>query len=485
MIRNHRIISTLISKKFMKWMLLVLVTCIVVYINYGINIFYIGDFYGQQYTTSHRLFEFVPRLRIDKLYDLDYRRSVVELLTYIPIGLLVCNSARKNKIRTSLVYSVVVSIYTGIEICSGWSDIYYLKTIMNNCLGTCIGISVFYTAKLIEEKGRMRKIPLYLLPLFIGMLYCLSQYMVCYTNRWGNVYPNDYVPLSPECLNVTYSDEYEYYTVDPSLYSMLTKEDTKELIRRLFESVGVTEYSIETGYDGIRVCEEYWQYVSEDGRYIIILPKGNSSLQLLFLDMLNYEGDDRREMETRLECDSEEFKGILDALKNVGIIFKPNKNNEIYRNNKTREVLIQDATSFEDDIYIYHEFRVKVDEEGKLKKLRIESDVWHGWSLRYRSRFKSGNEKFSSFYNPEELDNVVTEDMALEKLCNGECYADGLNEAVKNGSVDIVIYNSDIKVQRDDRGYMEYVYCFYIEPITAPDGTVIDMLYVPALKSYY
>lgn len=483
MIRNHRIISTLISKKFMKWMLLVLVTCIVVYINYGINIFYTEYLFYQHFTTSHRLFEFVPRLRIDKLYDLDYRRSVVELLTYIPIGLLVCNSARKNKIRTSLVYSVVVSIYTGIEICSGWSDIYYLKTIMNNCLGTCIGISVFYTAKLIEEKGRMRKIPLYLLPLFIGMLYCLSQYMVCYTNRWGNVYPNDYVPLSPECLNVTYSDKYHGCTTIASLGSLLTKEDTKELIRRLFESVGVTEYSIVSEYDAIDTGVEYWKYVSEDGRYIIFLPKGKTSLNLLFLDMLNYEK--KGEQITRLECDSEEFKGILDALKNVGINVKPNKNSEMIRDNKSHEVRFEDKTKFEDDIYIYHEFRVKVDEEGKLEKLRIESDVWHGWILRRSSRFKSGNEKYSSFYNPEELDNVVTEDMALEKLCNGECYADGLNEAVKNGSVDIVIYNSDIKVQRDDRGYMEYVYCFYIEPITAPDGTVIDMLYVPALKSYY
>ena len=46
-------------------------------------------------------------------------------------------------------------------------------------------------------------------------------------------------------------------------------------------------------------------------------------------------------------------------------------------------------------------------------------------------------------------------------------------------------YDADIDICEDDKGYLEYVYVFYIEPIYTEDGTLIDRIYVPAMKSYY
>ena len=205
----------------------------------------------------------------------------------------------------------------------------------------------------------------------------------------------------------------------------------------------------------------------------------------MFIDLERNVEVGSNESDITLEFDSKELKYVLDVLKDLGINIKPNKKNRIYKYDISDYVIIRDSTQFADDIYVSNCFIINVDGAGKIINLEISSSVYSGFFLKKFEVFKSGNDKFSSFYNPEELDNVVTEDKAFEKLCNGECYADGLNEAVKNGSVDIVIYNADIIVQRDDRGYMEYVYCFYIKPITTPDGTVIDMLYVPAMKSYY
>ena len=81
--------------------------------------------------------------------------------------------------------------------------------------------------------------------------------------------------------------------------------------------------------------------------------------------------------------------------------------------------------------------------------------------------------------------DIVQPKQAYDKLCQGECYAEGLYEASQNGDVTITVKDYRLEVQRDNFGCLQYVYRFNIEPITAPDGTKIDRVFVPAMKSYY
>ena len=71
------------------------------------------------------------------------------------------------------------------------------------------------------------------------------------------------------------------------------------------------------------------------------------------------------------------------------------------------------------------------------------------------------------------------------KLCNGEGYAMGLVQLCENSNVNIVVNDVDIVMHINNMNCYEYVYCFCVDPIVSVDETVIDKIYVPAMKSYY
>ena len=122
------------------------------------------------------------------------------------------------------------------------------------------------------------------------------------------------------------------------------------------------------------------------------------------------------------------------------------------------------------------------DENGCPVFSRIESKLEWGISAKYHSGF--GSYLLDKNYG-QGLNKIVSIKEAYKKLCNGEGYAKGLVELCSKGKVDIEVKDVDIVMHIDNMNCYEHVYCFYIEPITAPDGTLIDRIYVPAMKSYY
>ena len=84
-----------------------------------------------------------------------------------------------------------------------------------------------------------------------------------------------------------------------------------------------------------------------------------------------------------------------------------------------------------------------------------------------------------------EYNDVILPEQAFEKIKEGKFYVDTRNVFSGNGKIDLIVCDYNLQVRKDNFNCLQYVYCFYIEPITTPEGTEIDRVFVPAMKSYY
>ena len=137
----------------------------------------------------------------------------------------------------------------------------------------------------------------------------------------------------------------------------------------------------------------------------------------------------------------------------------------------------------EDGVYVINSASICLNSNGGIRFGKVSSLV--NWKLKY---IKDSTKKFGvvkADYIHQGEDKIVSVQEAYNKLYNGECYSPGLEKMYGADCINIDIQNVRLVLQVDNLNCYEYVYCFYIEPITTPDGTEIDRLFVPAMKSYY
>ena len=82
-----------IKKRMLFGVLLIFFTGLAFYINLLINYWVITE----PLTNSIDLYGFVPKIKLYKLCDYEYKRGLVEIATYIPIGMILSGWLKKKK----------------------------------------------------------------------------------------------------------------------------------------------------------------------------------------------------------------------------------------------------------------------------------------------------------------------------------------------------------------------------------------------------
>lgn len=306
------------------------------------------------------------------------------------------------------------------------------------------------------------------MPLGLGVLYFALSYLLYYRYPYGNLYPNYYRRIQ-EHVNVEVDDSVmlsEEEVVQPASTIISTDElrDTAEKYFSLYgKEIDDTIYKVVPNYDKSGKNKYEWDIVwtdSEEKLIFIANPRG-----FIFYNMAYY-GDDYFEDDRNV--DSEQFIHLSDE--------------------ETRKVLKKYNVNMVGEI---QPLSPESGDENTFSCL-VDKEIEDGYLCRYLMGCQFVNDGelarltlLTSIYMDNQSVYLASPKQAYDKLCQGECYAEGLYEASQNGDVNITVKDYRLEVQRDNFGCLQYVYRFGIEPITAPDGTKIDRVFVPAMKSYY
>ena len=438
------------------------------------------------------LWESVKQIgRLDKILDNVYNRLVYEIALYIPVGIIGCLAFCKRKYYIVLV--VLVSDFFLAAIKIKWMMIIYIgQIIIHNIMGTLTGISLYYFVSYLKRRKRLRNMMLCMVVPFVVLIYVSFQYICSCTNFWGSVYKkSDINRLSDELQIDCKEGELGYILREHKgcMYAYFTQQELNDLEKKLFNSVGISEYRtyIEenntiTQLPAGTICRKS---IDSDGRYIFVVDRNQPRSDIVFIDMERYkeiksQETSKRNARKRIDFSSEEVKHIKDILySKLGIDIYLNENMIVYINDCTKNIQFEQYIQIAKDVYDFKSYEVNIDEQGNIMYFSIYDRVDYGWE---NIKMYKDNSWFAKLYKASDT-NVISTEEAYQKLCNGGGFIEDFDGDI--GVNEVVVTDADIDICEDDKGYLEYVYVFYIEPIYTEDGTLIDRIYVPAMKSYY
>ena len=456
------------KKRLLFGILIVMFTGVAFYVNLLINYWVVT----YPITNSPNLYGFMPKIKLYKLCDYEYKRGLVEIATYIPIGMILSAWLKKKKIIKICGYVLSASIISELIGNKGKISRFYWPTLFNNYLGAFIGIGFIVVVCYIAKKQiKPGKVLFAQIPLIFTMLLYTYLYTLYYTNIWGNVYPEYYQKTDPGKINAVCDIEY-FSEQSYERQNCFTQGDIEELSDRLFEMVGgkadskvdIIDNDIYSVYPRLPKGGKFEVRKDFNSNYGFI-SKINGD-RILFCNLHQIEN-----LENVITCSDENT--VCNILRRIGINIGDDTEKSIVEN----EFKYYDITEVGDDIYQDSFIHVKLTNEGEI--IYVHVSTYLSWGILNDSGM------FRRFDTYQGEDKIVNVKQAYDKLCNGEFYTAMPVDLEEMDEINLKVEDISMEPERDSRGCLEYVYCFYIEPITTPDGIEIDRVFVPAMKSYY
>ena len=410
----------------------------------------------------------------------EWIRQIFEVASYIPIGLIFANNYKKKGNKSAIAYAIIyATVLSGITelICNSMTfSVFYYQTLVCNLLGMIIGFITFgtFVYLFVKKSANIKNTIMCMIPLALCIVYFAFSYMLYYRHPYGNIYPDYYRNLPQEHIYIAVDDSVTLLDeeVVQSASAIISTDELRETAEKYFSLYGksIDDLKVKAAPDfdksGHRAQE--WDIVwtdSEEKLIFIAKPCGFIFYNMAYYGDDYFENDRYVDSEQFIHLPDEETRKVLKRydVNMVGEIRPLSSNPESDRgiSSSVDKELMDGYLSW---FTVKYEF-VKGKELGCL-------DVW-----------------IMQFRLNKDINNVrvylASPKQAYDKLCQGECYAEGLYEASQNSNLTITVNDSSLEVQRDNWGCLQYVYRFDIEPITAPDGTEIDRVFVPAMKSYY
>ena len=430
---------------------------------------------------------------MSKILNNEYKRILLEVLIYIPVGIMGGFAFEKRKtIKTVLVVLMGELIFGAAKI--KWTLLIYIgQTVWHNIIGTVVGISLYFLVSYCIRKASIWKRVLCLIVPSIMLMYITMQYIICCTNVWGNLYKlSDKYKIVGD-LQINYSEE-KFKNImrerKSCMYSLFTQRELNELEKKLFYNVGVNKYNTYIEKNNtitqLPTGAIFRKSINSDGRYIFGVEMDQPRCNIVFIDLERYEKLEESVVKSgehvlnEVDVNSEEINNMIKVFDSqLGMEINLNKNDVVLKDNCTNDIYFKQYIQIAKDVYNYQSYKINIDEQGNIILFELYDRVDCGWD---NLKMYRDNSWYSDFYRADDNIAVQIED-AYQKLCNGGGFIEDFDGDI--GVNDVVVTDADIDICEDDKGYLEYVYVFYIEPIYTEDGTLIDRIYVPAMKSYY
>ena len=410
-------------------------------------------------------FGFMPDMSYCKISDYEYIRCISEVISFIPIGVCIYRIAKSKRVVKASVFAMLISMVFELLGNHGHISKYYWPTLINNILGTLVGVGLVMLLLYTIKKQQINKIHLILsqLPLCVVIVTYGIMYMYYFTNVFGGMYPDYYEKLDSDKINVTYMCDTPLEEKRVPSCGMFSEEDFYQFAEALFELRGTsvdeskTKF-VMTGNTGINEfrTNTLYECITNDKENVFCYKDYSNHEMIFFVDNLYEE----RKKHEDLNYSEEEMR---DMLKKCDI-------------NEAKYFTYDHIAEIDDGIYIEYHIKARFDDEGVPYYLYVSNQEYSNISM---CKSESRPDKL---INVMSQINYITIEEAYEKLCAGECYAPGLVETTQKGMVDIVVNNVRLESQTDNSNRLQYVYCFDVEPIEVEGQAPITKIYVPAMK---
>lgn len=335
-----------------------------------------------------------------------------------------------------------------------------------------LGVSLVELVCLLEEQNRKKWILFCWMPI-LCVVYFGTSYAVYYSKDYGKIYPEYYRKLELDKPFVDKDSQVKFDSIvleGENLDVSITSDEIRTYAEKCFSIKGK---EIDDSKTRIATEEEFYGNIQKGN---VIYSDKDETLMFIaktdgfyFIDIAYAKEryfKNRTGYKYKLVDKTINSNEIKDVLCEYGIIIDGEVTDYVYGG----RILCDTYREFIDGQVLYSYLKADFFEDKEVGKLE----------LKYRFIDYDYGKNAKTIYG-----NIAQPKQAYDKLCQGECYAEGLYEAAQSGSVTITVKDYRLEVQRDNFGCLQYVYRFDIEPITAPDGTVIDRVFVPAMKSYY
>lgn len=403
----------------------------------------------------------------------EWLRQILEVLAYIPLGIVLMKLFKR---KGRYVIGVAFCISLTVElVCSRFNiSGFYWQTALCNTVGTMLGVSLFELVCLIKDQNRKRKkyILFCWLPILCVLYFGIS-YALYYSKDYGNIYPEYYRKLELDKLLVDKDSQVKFDSIvleEKDLEVGITSDEIRTYAEKCFSIKGK---EIDDSKSRIATEEEFCGNIekgnviySDKDETVMFIAKTDG---FYFIDKAYYEDtyfENKSDYKYELLDQSINSNEIKDVLRKYGIII----DGEAAGFEGGGRILYKNYRELIDGQVLYTYINAVFFEDKEVGNLEL---IYQFIDYDYGKNSKK-------IYG-----NIAQPDQAYDKLCQGECYAEGLYEATQRGNVTITVKDYRLEVQRDNFGCLQYVYRFDIEPITAPDGIVIDRVFVPAMKNYY
>jgi len=402
----------------------------------------------------------------NRVYKEEWLRGIVEIISYIPLGVSLYKIIKKNSMIVTTVVCALISVFTEL-LCNAMKvSAFYYVTLCNNLIGALIGIGFVELVKriILKEKKKIKCI-LVQLPLILAFLVYGISYLVYFRHDFGNIYPQYYKAIERNKINVSMSDDVELsgYEWTPNGDMSFSVDELRKYAEYYFSMYGKEIDDEKTVIDR---HEQYdiIEWTDKEELLYFEAYKGGFSFSVL-------DGLERSEGISPLE--------IPNILKDYGINFEVDESKIYVQPEATHSIM--NWNHFSDGIYSFDSVFAVLNEENRVS--------WITCSRYFFVDIKViCEDEYNNVYyvgNPEKYYEIVSPQQAYDKLCAGEGYAEGLVEAADKGKLDIHVTDYHVEVHRDDLDCLQYVYCFDVEPIEVEGQAPITKIYVPAMKINY
>lgn len=413
---------------------------------------------------------FMSNINFYRICDYDYIRGLIELITFIPIGLCLYKIINKKKMIKLLTYPTVMSLVFELLVGNGHISRYYWQTLLNNILGALVGVGIVILLNDITKKSDIDKKKLLIsqVPVCIVLVTYGIMYILYFTNMFRSVYPDYYEKIDSNRLNVTYMCDKPIEYQIQYFRGLFTEEEFGLFTEKMFNMYETKVDESKTliyetdSHDGINGGPFFERKTNDKENIFCYLDTDSSSIDF------RVEISEEQEME---------YENLVYTEKQVEKFFKkcdikvPRKTTLHVKGNKAH---FYQWYEIADGVYSNTNISASFDDKGRPYKLSISSSI--SWEI-------TKNSDFLDLDTVLLRENSLSPEEAYENLCAGECYAEGLVEATQNGKVDVVVNNVRMVLHTDNLNCRQYVYCFDVEPIEVEGQTPITKIYVPAMNN--